>query len=76
MNKERSKVIIIVLNILLGMLWIMPIYWAVVTSVKTQKELYGGISLIPHVVTPENYVSLFQYKDGIFFFYFETIPSG
>lgn len=34
MNKERSKVIIIVLNILLGMLWIMPIYWAVVTSVK------------------------------------------
>ncbi|MEZ3506430.1 MAG: carbohydrate ABC transporter permease [Lachnospiraceae bacterium] len=62
----------IVLNILLGMIWLMPIYWAVVTSIKTQKELYGGISLIPRVATSENYVSLFRYKDGIFFFYLKN----
>ncbi len=72
MKRHNSKKIMIVLNILLGMIWLMPIYWAVVTSIKTQKELYGGISLIPRVATSENYVSLFRYKDGIFFFYLKN----
>lgn len=72
MKKHNSKKIIILLNIILGIIWLMPIYWALVTSIKTQKELYGGISLFPRVATNENYVSLFQYKDGIFFFYLKN----
>lgn len=63
--KKRSKKWVILGNCVLSFLWLLPIYWAFVTSVKTQKEIYGGITLFPRSWTWENYAGLFQYKEGI-----------
>ena len=57
------------LNVILGILWLLPIYWAFVTSVKTDNEIYSGITLIPKIFTSVNYKTLFEYKEGIFFTY-------
>lgn len=65
MMKKKSMRWVILGNCILGFLWLLPIYWAFVTSVKTQKEIYGGITLFPRNWTWENYAELFQYKDGI-----------
>lgn len=68
MKHKRIKLIIF-LNVILGILWLLPIYWAFVTSVKTDSEIYGNITLIPKAFTGINYKELFAYKDGIFFTY-------
>ena len=55
MKQHRKKTIIILLNVILGILWLLPIYWAFVTSVKTDNEIYSGITLIPKIFTSVNY---------------------
>ena len=71
MKKDRKTArtdrIFFGLNLLLGLVWLAPIYWAFVTSVKTENEIYSGITLFPKVFTWENYEALFAYKDGIAF---------
>ena len=68
-RKKRQMTWIILINCVLGILWLLPFYLAFVTSVKTDDEIYGGITLFPKVFTSINYTALFQYKDGIFFEY-------
>lgn len=63
----RTDRIFLLLNLILGIIWLLPIYWAFVTSVKTENEIYGGITLFPKLFTAENYEALFAYKDGIAF---------
>lgn len=71
MKKDRKTArtdrIFILINLVLGLLWLLPVYWAFATSVKTKSEIYSGITLIPRPFTMENYQSLFAYKDGIAF---------
>ncbi len=70
MKKNKGNLtIVVLLNVVLSTIWLLPLYWAFVTSVKTQKELYGGITFFPRLATLENYSALFQYKEGIFFTY-------
>lgn len=63
----RTNRIFIAVNLILSIIWILPVYWAFVTFVKTEKEIYGGITLFPKLFTAENYSTLFSYKDGIAF---------
>lgn len=70
--KRKNKAFAIGGNIFLGTLWILPIYWGFVTSVKKTKEIYGGITLFPHSWTWENYVELFNYKDKIVYTYLKN----
>ena len=72
MRHKNKKVLVIVLNIILGIIWLLPIYWAFVTSVKTDNEIYSGITLFPKIFTSVNYKILFEYKDGIFFTYLKN----
>lgn len=63
----RTDRIFLVLNLILGLVWLAPIYWAFATSVKTENEIYAGITLIPKIFTSENYQELFAYKEGVAF---------
>ena len=67
--KKKNTRLAIVLNCVMGILWLLPIYWSFVTSTKTQKEIYGGITLYPHRFTWENYVDLFSYRSGVAYGY-------
>ena len=69
MKKEKSIGIIVVLNIIVGVIWLSPIYWALVTSLKTDNEIYGGITLFPKVLTGHNYQELFEINEGVFYTY-------
>jgi ABC-type sugar transport system, permease component len=69
MKKEKRIGIIAVLNIIMGMLWLSPIYWALVTSLKTDNEIYGGITLFPETLTWHNYQELFELNEGVFYTY-------
>lgn len=65
LKKSRAKNgLTIALCVILGILWLLPIYWAFVTSVKTHHEMYGGITLFPRAFTAENYQTLFTYKNS------------
>lgn len=68
-KNSAKKRVAIVLNVILGILWLLPIYWAFVTSIKTDEEIYSGITLIPQKVVWQNYVNLFEYKQGVFYTY-------
>ncbi|TAH71573.1 MAG: carbohydrate ABC transporter permease [Anaerolineaceae bacterium] len=69
--KKNSRWIIC-LNIIMGTIWLLPLYWSFVTSTKTDQEIYGGITLFPQKFTWANYIELFQRKDGIFFEYLKN----
>ena len=64
-KKKIANVVYMILNCMLAALWLLPIYWAFVTSIKSKTEVYGGITLFPTKITFENYTALFQYKEGI-----------
>ena len=38
-----------------GILYAFPLYWLVVTSLKSKAELYTAITLFPHTLTVESY---------------------
>ncbi len=75
MRKLKSSRWIIALNILMGTLWLMPIYWSFVTSAKTNDEIYGSITLFPRQFTWTNYTELFQRKNGAFYGYLQNSIS-
>ena len=47
------------LGIYVGFL-VIPIYWLIVMSLKTNDEILGGLSLIPHQPTLDNYLTIFS----------------
>jgi multiple sugar transport system permease protein len=68
-KNSAKKNVAIVLNVILGILWLLPIYWVFVTSIKTDEEIYSGITLFPQKIVWQNYVNLFEYKQGVFYTY-------
>ncbi|MEI6873873.1 MAG: carbohydrate ABC transporter permease, partial [Spirochaetota bacterium] len=47
------------LGIVLGLLWIFPFYWMVVTSLKPESYILSSMSLVPERFTLEHYVTVF-----------------
>lgn len=47
------------LGIALGLIWIFPFYWMVVTSLKPESIIMTSMSLLPEKVTLEHYVTVF-----------------
>lgn len=67
-RSQKKKVIGFIRAILLAfylLLVILPIYWMVVTSLKTSPEIINAqqVTYIPQVITGENYASLFFMLD-------------
>jgi multiple sugar transport system permease protein len=48
------------LGILVALLWIFPLYWMIITSIKPESEILAGIGLIPKSVTMDHYIAVFQ----------------
>lgn len=69
MSKKSGGRWIIGLNVVMAVVWLLPIYWSFVTSAKTDQEIYGGITLFPREFTWHNYIDLFQRKNGVFYGY-------
>jgi multiple sugar transport system permease protein len=60
-EKKPFKIFIVVVAILVGLIFIVPILWMLATSFKTDQEAFtAGIKWIPEVFTLENY----QYSLG------------
>jgi len=62
MNKRKSYLWVFTLLIPLALMLVFllfPFYWTFVTSIKTEKELYGPISYWPHLATFSSYQRLF-----------------
>lgn len=67
-RSQKKKVMGLVRTILLTgylLLVVLPIYWMVVTSLKTSPEIINAqeITYFPRVITGENYASLFSMLD-------------
>ncbi|MFB5196576.1 carbohydrate ABC transporter permease [Neobacillus sp. KR4-4] len=56
MQKTPFKVFIVILAIIVGLIFIVPILWMLATSFKTDQEAFtAGLKWIPKVFTLENY---------------------
>ncbi|MEH7073100.1 carbohydrate ABC transporter permease [Neobacillus drentensis] len=56
MQKKPFKILIIILAIIVGLIFIVPILWMLATSFKTDQEAFtAGLKWIPKVFTLENY---------------------
>lgn len=60
MKKKTISVLKVVGVILLLFAALFPIYWLVGMSIRPMEEMKGHISLIPHTLTGEHFVSLFK----------------
>ncbi|WP_260871819.1 carbohydrate ABC transporter permease [Bacillus sp. X1(2014)] len=61
MQKTPFKIFIVILAIIVGLIFIVPILWMLATSFKTDQEAFtAGLKWIPKVFTLENY----QYSLG------------
>ena len=58
-------------NIILSILFMLPLYWAAATSLKGKGEIYQvPPTLVPHIPSLENYVKIFTLENGIYLRYF------
>lgn len=56
MHKTPFKIFIVILAIIVGLIFIVPILWMLATSFKTDQEAFtAGLKWIPKVFTLENY---------------------
>ncbi|WP_026694331.1 carbohydrate ABC transporter permease [Peribacillus kribbensis] len=61
MQSRTSKTVLIILAIIIGLIFIVPIFWMLATSFKTDQEAFtAGLKWLPKVFTLENY----QYAFG------------
>lgn len=60
LRRGRSvKRVVLVLTGIFFTLWTLgPLYWVVATSVKTDKEIYQSVSILPKAVTADNYARI------------------
>lgn len=64
----RTTVVSLVL-LAICLVWIYPFLWMVSASVKSNKEIYSGLDLIPEVVRLDNYVRVWEQANiGRYFF--------
>jgi ABC-type glycerol-3-phosphate transport system permease component len=60
-NKAWSKLVILLLFLVLAVVFVVPLYWMVVSSFRPQDELFADMTdLAPTGLTLDNYVRLFQ----------------
>lgn len=58
-------------NIILSILFMLPLYWAAATSLKGKGKIYQmPPTLVPHIPSLENYVKIFTLENGIYLRYF------
>ncbi|MEB2629661.1 carbohydrate ABC transporter permease [Peribacillus frigoritolerans] len=56
MQRKASKVVIVILAILIGLMFLVPIFWMLATSFKSDQEAFtAGLKWLPEVFTLENY---------------------
>ncbi|XCP86446.1 carbohydrate ABC transporter permease [Roseburia hominis] len=61
------------INAVLGVVFILPLYWTIVTSLKDRTEIYGTPpSLFPKKPTLSNYIRIFTLEDGLYLGYFKN----
>lgn len=64
----RTKVVI---NVILSVLFLLPLYWTVVTALKGRQEIYETPpSLFPKKVSFDNFIRIFTLDDGLYRRYF------
>jgi ABC-type glycerol-3-phosphate transport system permease component len=60
-NRTWTKVVILLLFMVLAIVFLVPMYWMVVSSFRTQGDLFADFTnLAPSTFTVDNYVRLFQ----------------
>ncbi len=60
-NPAWSKLVILLLFLVISVVFLVPIYWMVVSSFRPQGELFTNMTnLVPSGLTLDNYVRLFQ----------------
>lgn len=58
------------INAVLSIVFLLPLYWTIVTSLKGKTEIYGTPpSLFPKQPTLENYIKIFTLEDGLYMGY-------
>ncbi|WP_336866185.1 carbohydrate ABC transporter permease [Peribacillus frigoritolerans] len=56
MQRKASKAVIVILAILIGLMFLVPIFWMLATSFKSDQEAFtAGLKWLPEVFTFENY---------------------
>lgn len=64
-QKKKTKVIFIVLNVIMALWYLAPMYWAFITSIKERLEIFATPpTIIPKSFTLKNYIHIFTIKDG------------
>lgn len=59
------------INAVLSIVFLLPLYWTLVTSLKGRTEIYGKPpTLFPKEITFENYLKIFFLDDGLYRGYF------
>ena len=54
------------MNTALAVIFFLPLYWTIVTSLKDKTEIYGTPpTLIPKHPTLANYIKIFTLDDGL-----------
>jgi len=60
-NPAWSKLVILLLFLVISVVFLVPIYWMVVSSFRPQGELFANMTnLVPSGLTLDNYVRLFE----------------
>ncbi|MBM7690869.1 multiple sugar transport system permease protein [Peribacillus deserti] len=61
MQSKASKAVIVIIGILIGLIFLVPIFWMLATSFKSDQEAFtAGLKWLPEVFTLENYQYAFQ----------------
>jgi ABC-type glycerol-3-phosphate transport system permease component len=60
-NRTWSRLVILLLFLVLSVVFLIPMYWMIVSSFRPQGELFANMTnLAPTTVTLDNYIRLFQ----------------
>ncbi|WP_174614664.1 carbohydrate ABC transporter permease [Virgibacillus ihumii] len=69
---ERKKWILSCIGLLIVLTFLFPIYWMVISSLKSTSEIFGDPTLIPKDITFDAYSRLFAQNDINVFIYFKN----
>jgi multiple sugar transport system permease protein len=62
---------IIIINVIVALIYLAPLYWTFITSIKEKLEIYATPpSLIPKSFSLANYTKIFTINEGIYLKYF------
>jgi ABC-type glycerol-3-phosphate transport system permease component len=75
-NKAWSKLTILILFLMLSVIFLVPIYWMVVSSFRPQADLFTDLTeLAPTNLTVDNYTRLFQEQPYLTWFFNSVVQS-